>query len=164
MKKILTVLLSLLLVAAVFPTSAEGMMGVQLEFPDYGFSIVYPAEWYSMEVDPIDEESQTGYLFIGTNEEETRWIYSYVEPANGDSLDDLQAELAEDSSYYTNLQRYLVGEIELLMYEVEEDGFFAAAMLSKDGKSLVFFEFEPLEDKTMGELASQIIGTLAYLD
>lgn len=138
-------------------------MGVLVEFPDYGFAIACPADWYSMEVDPI-EEALEGFLFVGTDEEETRWIWIYVDPADGYSLDDLQAEFAEDSAYFTNLQRYTVGEIELLMYEVEEDNFFGAAMLTKDGQHFVFFDFEPLADKTMGELAPQIIGTLTYLD
>ncbi|MEA4998174.1 MAG: hypothetical protein VB087_02170 [Candidatus Limiplasma sp.] len=167
MKKVLSLLMALFMVAFVTGALAEVTADAPIEVPvvengtvvpfqDYNFQITLPSDWNVLEVS--EEQAATGIISSFANPEGTRSLtIAYTEFETATDIDSVAAELA---STYQNVQTMTINEIPFVSYQIAENDVAGIVTLGASGVGMYQFVFYPASDAEYGSLAMQIAASI----
>ncbi len=164
MKKLLTVILSVLLVLCSVTAMAEENVitvdlvenGTWVAFDDYGFNVCLPSDWNVLEIS--EEAAEVGIIFSCQAPDSARsFTIAYNDLEAASDIETIAAGLA---ATYENVQVISINGIPYAAYEIAANDVTGIVALSQDGTALYQFVFYPASDSEFAPLALQIAASI----
>ena len=164
MKKILTVILSMMLVICSVTAIAEENVvtvdlvenGTWVTFDDYGFHVCLPSDWNVLEI--TEEAAEVGIIFsCQAPDSERSFTIAYNDLEAATDIETIAADLA---ATHENVNIISINGIPYATYDIVANDVIGIVALSQDGTALYQFVFYPSSDSEFAPLAVQIAASI----
>lgn len=164
MKKLLTVILSMMLVLSSVTAIAEENVitvdliedGTWVTFDDYGFHVCLPSDWNVLEI--TAEAAEVGIIFsCQAPDSERSFTIAYNDLEAATDIETIAAGLATTQE---NVNTISINGIPYATYDIAANDVTGIVALSQDGTALYQFVFYPSSDSDFAPLALQIAASI----